>query len=629
MNQPAARSLAENLSRAARRFRSPISKLNIDGNPASVLQIIIIRPTRYDDDGYPIQWYRASLPSNSLACVNGLALDSAERKVLGENVEIRVTAFDEASDVVSYPKLIKKLEASGHNVLVCLAGVQSNQFPRAMDIAEIFRKANMQVCLGGFHVTGSISMLKELPEELIAAQQMGVSLFSGEAENGRFDLVVKDAWSRSLKPLYDFTSAMTDLEGEPFPYLPLEMIEGNITSLSTIDLGRGCPFTCSFCCIINVQGRKSRSRSVDDLEKMIRRIFAEGSKHVFITDDNLARNKDWEAHFDRLIELRKEGIKLSLVIQVDTLCHKIPGFIEKAVAAGVKQVFVGLENINPENLVAMKKRQNKITEYRKMLLEWKKFPVLIWGAYILGLPGDTRKSILRDIDIIKKELPIDLFNPSVLTPLPGSEDHLKMRNDGVWMDPDLNKYDLTHRVIHHPNMSDEEFDKLYVEAWDRYYTKEQMETVLKRMFALKSNLRLITVERLIGFGVVTRVNNLRSYDMGLFRRKNRLARRKGFAKEPFLSFHMRNTYQSLRNVSIIYSSYRKLYKLMRRLDSDPKKLEYTDTAITWPNDDEMEVLQMYTDTQGGKGAVEKHERLKAKRIRDAAAVGTFQPDPQS
>ena len=53
------------------------------------------------------------------------------------------------------------------------------------------------------------------------------------------------------------------------------------------------------------------------------------------------------------------------MIQVDTLCHKIPNFVEKAKRAGVKRVFIGLENINPDNLLAAKKRQNKITEYRR------------------------------------------------------------------------------------------------------------------------------------------------------------------------------------------------------------------------------------------------------------------------
>ena len=101
--------------------------------------------------------------------------------------------------------------------------------------------------------------------------------------------------------------------------------------------------------------------------------WVQGVKRFFITDDNFARNKDWEAIYDRIIKLREEdGMDVRFMIQVDTLCHKIPNFIEKSRRAGVTRVFIGLENINPANLIAAKKRQNKITEYRKMLLEWKR-----------------------------------------------------------------------------------------------------------------------------------------------------------------------------------------------------------------------------------------------------------------
>ena len=105
---------------------------------------------------------------------------------------------------------------------------------------------------------------------------------------------------------------------------------------TTFDAGRGCPYQCSFCTIINVQGRKSRYRSPDDVERLVRLNWAAGVHKFFITDDNFARNKEWEAIFDRLIWLReKNGVPLGLMIQVDTLCHRIPNFVEKAKQAGV------------------------------------------------------------------------------------------------------------------------------------------------------------------------------------------------------------------------------------------------------------------------------------------------------
>src|SRR4029450_8946305 len=94
-------------------------------------------------------------------------------------------------------------------------------------------------------------------------------------------------------------------------------------SLSSVDLGRGCPYQCSFCTIINVQGRKSRFRSPDALEAIIRENHAQGIKRFFITDDNFARNREWEPLFDRMIALREEhDFKIGFTIQVDTLCHK-------------------------------------------------------------------------------------------------------------------------------------------------------------------------------------------------------------------------------------------------------------------------------------------------------------------
>ena len=173
-----------------------------------------------------------------------------------------------------------------------------------------------------------------------------------------------------------------------------------------------------------MQGRKSRGRTADDVERTIREHWAQGIRHFFITDDNLARNKDWEAIFDRIIELReRDKMKIRLMVQVDTLCHKIPNFIEKAARAGTNRVLVGMESINAANLIAAKKRQNKITEYRKMLLAWKNAGAITTAGYILGFPFDTPESIREDIEIIKKELPLDILEFFCLTPLPGSEDH--------------------------------------------------------------------------------------------------------------------------------------------------------------------------------------------------------------
>ena len=45
----------------------------------ALFHFVMIKPTHYDDDGYPIQWLRSAIPSNTLACLNALAEDAARR----------------------------------------------------------------------------------------------------------------------------------------------------------------------------------------------------------------------------------------------------------------------------------------------------------------------------------------------------------------------------------------------------------------------------------------------------------------------------------------------------------------------------------------------------------------------
>ena len=442
------------------------------------------------------------------------------------DVEIELTTYDETNRRVRPERIIRMIRASGGRALIGLVGVQSNQFPRAVDLARPFLAAGLPVALGGFHVSGCIAMLPELPPEIREAQELGISLFAGEAEDGGLDQVLRDAWSGSLKPLYNRMEQLPALQGQPLPILPERHVRRTSGSLSSMDLGRGCPYQCSFCTIINVQGRKSRFRSADDVERIIRENYAQGIKRFFITDDNFARNSDWESLFDRMIMLRSgEGMNIGFTIQVDTLCHRIPNFIEKAAKAGVRRVFIGLENINPDNLIAAKKHQNKITEYREMLQQWREHGAITCAGYIIGFPGDSKASILRDIEIIKRELPLDILEFFYLTPLPGSEDHKVLLQKGAWMDSDLNKYDLNHRVSHHPKMSDAAWEESYRAAWEAFYNPEHVRTILRRAAASELGRPKTTLTTLLWFKLVSSFEHVHPLEGGALRMKHRRDRR--------------------------------------------------------------------------------------------------------
>ncbi|MBV8612965.1 MAG: radical SAM protein, partial [Acetobacteraceae bacterium] len=266
--------------------------------PRRRFQLVLVKPSHYGDDGYVIRWWRSIIPSNSLAALYGVAADCGERGVLGAGVAIDIEAIDETNTRVDTARLLRRLRRHGGFGLVALVGVQSNQFPRALDLARPFREAGVAVAVGGFHVSGVVAMIGDHALGLDACRAMGVAVVAGEME-GRLEALLRDAAAGRLAPLYDFMGELPAVGGAPVPHLPKPHVRRTLGLSSSFDAGRGCPYQCSFCTIINVQGRTSRHRSADDVERLVRLNWAQGVHKFFVTDDNFARNRDWEAILDR------------------------------------------------------------------------------------------------------------------------------------------------------------------------------------------------------------------------------------------------------------------------------------------------------------------------------------------
>ncbi len=542
-------------------------------------RIFLIKPSHYDDDGYPIQWIRSDVPSNSMAVLNSLAIDCQARRVLGDDVDIEVTTIDEIHSRVRPERIARQIKANGGKGMVALVAVQSNQYPRALDIAKRVRESDVPVCIGGFHVSGTLSMIRDTQPEIQDAWDHGISLFAGEAE-GRFDVLLRDAYEGELKPLYNYLSALPDLNGAPVPVTPVDSIKRNERNMTSVDTSRGCPFQCSFCTIINVQGRKTRSRAAEDVERAVREHYARGVNAYFISDDNFARNRQWEPILDRLIHLREaEGMNLRLCIQVDTLSHRIPGFIEKARRAGTAYVFIGLENINPDNLLAAKKKQNRVHEFRDMLQQWKSIGAIVLCGYIIGFEYDTPERVLKDIDTLKRELPIDVAEFFCLTPLPGSEDHKVLYEKGAWLEPDLNKYDTEHICAEHARMSAEAWHDTYRRAWESFYSYEHIETVIRRTAASGGEVGMTAVN-LLFIRACQLIEGIHPMQGGLFRRKYRRDRRPGLPLESPFVFYPRYFGEVAWKTVQLLALGTQIGRIYWRVMRDPRQHEYRDIALT-------------------------------------------------
>ena len=442
------------------------------------LKIVLIKPSKYDDDGYVIRHFRGVLSSNTLACLYSLTEDAKRREALGPGVELEVEIFDETVQKIPVKRIIRSSRAAGSRTVVGLVGVQSNQFPRAADLARRFRQGNVAVMIGGFHVSGSNFMSAGISPEIQELIDLGVTVVKGEVEDTWVDLL-RDALHGRLMPVYDFLDQKPSITGQPVPKSVSSYMKRFVAAnTGTIDCSRGCPFNCSFCSIINVQGREMRVRSVPSLEEAIRENYQRRIDTYFFTDDNFARNSNWRGIFEMLIRLRSEGIKIIFMIQVDTQSYKIPDFVTMASAAGCTQVFIGMESVDPKNLKATGKGQNRVQDYKNLISAWHDAKVATHVAYIIGFPFDTPDSVRQAVEQLKNDLKVEQASFFMLTPIPGSRDHEMMKESGEWMEPDLNCYDSFHETTHHPNFGPGEWYASYRRAWEEFYSFDYMRSVL-------------------------------------------------------------------------------------------------------------------------------------------------------
>jgi hypothetical protein len=167
------------------------------------------------------------------------------------------------------------------------------------------------------------------------------------------------------------------------------------------------------------------------------------------------------------------------MMQVDVLSHRIPNFVKKARRAGCTQVFIGMESLNRANLKGAGKMQNRVSDYVTLIRAWQEAEVATHVGYILGFAHDTSESVRRDLQTLMNEIRVEQASFFILTPLPGSRDHLEMVKRGEVLDSDFNKYDSMYEAMNFPNFPRPgSLKQLYDEAYDTFYDFDNMKRIL-------------------------------------------------------------------------------------------------------------------------------------------------------
>ena len=476
------------------------------------LRVYFIKPSKYDDAGW-VQWFwKGVLPNNTLTVLAALN-DTYNELHREQGIYLETVLWDEQVDGPILPDTIRAIQEKaledGVEVIIGLAGVQTNQYPRGRDLALRFRRAGFPVLVGGFHVSG-------YPETRTFLEDCGITTVVGEAETIWCELL-DDYIAGRLRRTYSVTDGIRAKTGSGEITVPV-ITDAQLPAISdpylhrfasstmtTVDTSRGCPFTCSYCSVKNVMGRTMRAR---DPEAVVRWIRDAGDHHgirsLFIVDDDFFRSPTWEPILEGMAAYRREGHDLSFMMQVDAEAaafgdlapgeapssqrRKCERFLELAAAAGCYSAFVGFETFNPQNLLAATKVQNLDKEqrrrkddtagqallavkekYRRVVRNWHAHGVAVHCGYMIGFPFDDPECGRQSAEWLL-DVGVDLASFFVVTPLPGTEDHDRAVRDGTILDWDFNNYDSQHMVSHHPRMTTAEVVRAYREAYLTFYS---------------------------------------------------------------------------------------------------------------------------------------------------------------
>jgi len=376
------------------------------------------------------------MPQLALYILQGLTPPGHNVKIIEEEVES--INLDEDCDLVG---------------ISCMTANST----RAYELSTEFRKRGKTVVLGGVHPT-------ILPDE---ALQYSDSVVIGEAE-GVWETVLNDFCSNTLQKTYH------NPEPDLGKYVPKDfkrILKKRLFKLIPIMTTRGCPYSCDFCCVSNLFGKKIRHIPI---ENVVRDIQASGSKNFMFLDDNIIGHPRYAKElFTALIPLKIKWVGQASV----SLLVKDQELMDLAAKSGCKALFFGLESVSETQLKLMHKAIKDIGMLEAALKKIKKMGILIHASMVFGFDNDTKEVFEETVNfLIKNKVSTVSFN--ILTPYPGTKTYEDLKRENRLLTSDWKYYDHNTVVFRPPNMTPFELQLGKIKARLKFYS---ISSVLRRL----------------------------------------------------------------------------------------------------------------------------------------------------
>lgn len=356
--------------------------------------------------------------------------------------------LSEGDEVILQDEHVETLDLSDNPDLVVIQVYITSAY-RAYELADHYRRRGAHVALGGLHVTA-------LPDE---AARHADTVFLGPGE---------DTWPQFLadfragRPGSLYRSQVRTLTG--LPPIRRDLIKRHLYLVpNSIVVSRGCPHTCDFCYkdAFFEGGKSFYTQTVDAALAEIERL---PGRHLYFLDDHLFGQARFAAAlFDGM---RGMGRLWQAAGTVQSVLK--PGLLEKAVASGLRSLFVGFETLNPTNLKAQGKYQNLNRDYSAAIRRLHDLGVMINGSFVFGMDDDDETVFDRTVAwAIEQGIETATFH--ILTPYPGTALYRRMQAQGRLLHSDWDRYDTRHVVYRPAKLTPLALEAGYWQAYRDFY----------------------------------------------------------------------------------------------------------------------------------------------------------------
>ena len=406
-------------------------------------KILFIQPTQYAENGKLCKQRKINLPGLAFPLLAAYTPPHWEVELLIEVVD--EINFDTKADIVA-------IGSMGHATF------------RGLEIAAEFKKRGKTVVMGGYMVSIAYKEAMKHVDSVVV----------GDAEIS-YPLMLKDfEESGTVKPLYNHP--IHELKNLPVPRYDL-LTQKKIGAMLPVQAGRGCTFTCSFCSIACLYEGKYLFRPVDEVIRDIKEVKRLGFKRFYLIDDNIVSNP---RYLQELCEKIKP-LKMKWASQCAIHLAKNAELLKIVRDSGCDLMSFGVESIQQDAINSLDKPWLKANEHEQNIKILTQSGITVSSEMIIGTDFDTEASIRETYDFIyRNRIPIPRFY--ILTPIPGTDLHTALKQQGRMLTDDLRLFDGT-RCIHRPKMIDPE--KLTEMYW----------WLNNKVFSLKSILHRVLFNR--------------------------------------------------------------------------------------------------------------------------------------